>query len=57
MPDAKTYVEYRMMTLRCSAITRTPHIKEVPILQRIGPSPCDNEMVQNLDINERQRLF
>ena len=38
MPDAKTYVEYRMMTLRCSAIIRTPHIKEVPIRQKMVSS-------------------
>jgi hypothetical protein len=33
MSDAKIYVEYkgRMMASRCSAIIRTPHIKEVPI--------------------------
>jgi hypothetical protein len=33
MSNVKTYVEYkgRMMASRYSAITRTPHIKEVPI--------------------------
>lgn len=37
MSDAKIYVKYkgRMMALRCSAIIRTPHIKEVPIRQKM----------------------
>ena len=41
MSDAKIYVKYkrRMMHLRCSAIIRTPHIKEVPIRQKMVSSP------------------
>ena len=41
MSDAKIYVEYngRMMASHCSAIIRTPHIKEVPIRQKMVRSP------------------
>ena len=37
MSDAKIYVEYkkRMMASHCSAIIRTPHIKEVPIQRKM----------------------
>ena len=40
MSDVKTYVEYkgRMMALHCNATTRTPHIKEVPILRKMVSS-------------------
>lgn len=41
MSDANIYVEYkgRMMASRCSAIIRTPHIKEVPIPPEMLSSP------------------
>lgn len=41
MPEAKTYVEYkpRMMASRRRAIIRTPHIKEVPIREKMASSP------------------
>ena len=41
MSDAKIYVEYkgRMMASGYRAIIRTPHIKEVPIQQKMVSSP------------------
>lgn len=46
MSDAKIYVKYkgRMMALRCSAIIRTPHIKEVPIQRKMVSSPFFAEL-------------